>query len=526
MTLNTTDRAFRHPGVTRLEYRQLEMDRVLTAFLARLKWDGASNVLARSRDLTVANFAAILHGSERFEGFDDDLTRRWLENHLLDLVNRDKATEAVAGLRPLHGDAYRFRNARRSRPAGADEQLYALLANANQGPQTLAFLHEFFFPKAERGTHFDVETQAVVNLAKAEEANITDRRANERQRRTDPPLDPQAADRLAEDTLKLLFHADFVPRSVLVEYLSILFAFHLALYHLRIMKLLPTWVAGADAATAVDEGGLFLDVAAVPGQGPALLAERNAAAWYGRIPDFVHATFTVKKLEEFADNRVKQGRATRPKHGYVPVPDLIALLGPRHRTQRANFGGTRYSGLLDRITEAGSGPDVNPDVRRIQELKLEDFHTYVELITLFQLDFHRRYITQGLDSLLLKHHPGAALAQPRRGRRRFVLDSRLLEVLLLTAFLREGGSRGFHTAPLRVEEFLGTLRERYGLYIDRLPPGDGFTGTHITDRAALRENSRAFLARLREIGFYSDTSDAYLTQTITPRYVVPYGTGS
>ena len=40
----------------------------------------------------------------------------------------------------------------------------------------------------------------------------------------------------------------------------------------------------------------------------------------------------------------------------------------------------------------------------------------------------------------------------------------------------------------------------------------------IADRKALRENQKAFVSRLREIGFYRDLSDAYVTQTVTPRY--------
>jgi hypothetical protein len=76
------------------------------------------------------------------------------------------------------------------------------------------------------------------------------------------------------------------------------------------------------------------------------------------------------------------------------------------------------------------------------------------------------------------------------------------------------------TAELRVDEFLTILRERYGLYIDRLPTSDGFGRASITDHAALRANLSAFVDRLREIGFYADLSDAYLSQTITPRYVV------
>ena len=73
---------------------------------------------------------------------------------------------------------------------------------------------------------------------------------------------------------------------------------------------------------------------------------------------------------------------------------------------------------------------------------------------------------------------------------------------------------------MRVDAFLALLRSRYGLYIDRIPDGDGFTGAHLDDQAELRANSAAFLHRLREMSKYQDMSDAYLTQTITPRYAI------
>lgn len=62
------------------------------------------------------------------------------------------------------------------------------------------------------------------------------------------------------------------------------------------------------------------------------------------------------------------------------------------------------------------------------------------------------------------------------------------------------------------------LHQLYGLCIDRLPTGDGFGAPSIADRQALRENVAAFKARLREVGHYRDLSDAYVTQTIVPRY--------
>jgi hypothetical protein len=172
-----------------------------------------------------------------------------------------------------------------------------------------------------------------------------------------------------------------------------------------------------------------------------------------------------------------------------------------------------------------SGDDdqrLEPLIKPIVDMSLPPFDTYVEILTSARGAFHRRYLTQCLDSLLLKRRPGALLAQPRTkgGARRFVLDSLALEVMLQIAVLRPRGSLGFHTTEMRVDELLAFLRERYGLYIDRLPPGDGFADPTITDRAALRENFVAFTSRLREVGFYRDLSDAYVTQTVAPRYVI------
>ncbi|MEV5411515.1 hypothetical protein AB0K60_22090 [Thermopolyspora sp. NPDC052614] len=525
MTLNRNDKEFRHPGVSYLDYKQVEMDRVLTGFLPRLRWGGSPSVLARSADLTVDDFVTtFLEHPDLFAGFDKDTTYRWAETHLLDIVNRGRSGQAVAGLRPLHGFTYRFRNARRSRPYGADEQLYATIyhASGGLGRNTLDYLRDFFFAGVDsntetplRGRQIDVETQALINLSEVVRKDIADRRAWDRERRFHPPLYPEASNLLAEDIVDLLFHKDLIPRSVLVDYLKILFAFHLALYHLQITKLLPALVRGEHPRP---DGGFFLDVAGIPGTAAAELAERSAAVWFGRIPDFVRATFAIKKLDEFATHLVKLNRLRRPVDGLFTVRDLLALLDAPYKEDREKFGAVRLEGIVDRSQTADE--DLDATIAQIIELGLDTFTTYIEVITAFRVRFHRKYITECLDTLLLKNRPGAMIAQPRRGERRFVLDARLLEVLLQIALLRQGGGAGLRTTAMRVDEFLTVLRDRYGLYIDRLPPGDGFERPAITDYAALRENTQAFTAQLREIGFYSDLSDAYLTQTITPRYVV------
>lgn len=528
--LNRKDKEFRHEGISYLDYKQVEMDRILTALLPRLWWDGHGSVISRTRDLTVEDFVVtVQEHPESFAGFDAGVTARWLETHLLDIVSRGKPAQAVAGLRPLHGFTYRFRNARRSRSYGADEQVYEMLRHASAGRGTVALggLKDFFFAGVDAltetprlGDDVDVETQALISLSDAVKDEIADR-ADTRARRSFPPLYPEASDLLADDVLRLLQHQEFIPRTVLVEYLKILLAFHLALYHLKIMKLLPAMVRGDRNPAPAD--GLFLDVTGLPGSGAAYLAQRSAAAWLNHIPAFVRATFTVRKLEDLAESLADRGQLSRPPGGQFGVADVLPLLGPRRKEERLRFAAARLN-TIEATREPGDDDD--REYAQLLQLGLDEFTTYIEVITHYRIKFHRKYLTECLDTLLLKNRPGAMIAQPRGGRRRFTLDSRMLEVLLQLCLLKTDQPGQFETTPLRIDQFLRLLRDRYGLYIDQLPEGDGFGQAIVTDYAALRENRTAFVSRLREIGFYSDLSDAYLTQTITPRYTIGARTGT
>lgn len=547
MPLTRKDKEFRLAKVSYLDFKQLEMDRVLTALFARLAHNGFPSRLRRKFEIDLDRFVEeFLEHPEWFEGFQahPEILRRWVETHLLDLVNRGKANEAVAAPRPLHGYTYRFRNPKRSRDYGAAQQLYENLHHArnNAGQAALSHLYHFFFEGHDRTTGqadpsvtLDVETQALLRLS----AQVKDSPDTTNGRESFPPLCIGSADLLADDIQRLLFYRAFIPRSVMVEYLKILLAFHLGLFHLRLFKLLPALVrrqAGEPACapkacpmTPKTDGdpqgdcpfriGILADLTGQPESDPARLAQRSADVHFRRIPGFVKAYFSVRKLDEFAHGLRSRGKLPKSAAGWFSVSELLQLLETPYKQERENFFSARNYGLMQDSAGAALA-DVDPEMRRIAELGLSEFDTYIETLVAVRGRFHRQYITECLDSLLLKNRPGALLAQSRakRAPRRFVLDSRLLEVLLQLAVLRPGGRHGYHTGEMRIEELLGFLRQRYGIHIDRLPKGDGFDSTSMGDRKALSENLTAFKGRLREIGFYRDLSDAYVTQTITPRY--------
>ena len=545
MALSKRDREFRLPKISYLDFKHIEMDRVLTAFFARLAHNGYPSRLRRTIELSTEAFVdEFLAHPEWFAGFEAhrEMLTRWVETHLMDVVNRGKPSQAIAAPRPLHGFTYRFRNPKHSRDYGAAQHLYELLYSARNGAGQKAIEHLdlFFFQghdkvtgRADSGTTLDVETQALLRLLDQVE-DAADTRAG---RESFAPLCVGAADLLAEDVMRVLFYQRFIPRSVMVEYLKVLFAFHLALYHLRLLKLLPSLVRrkGGDPTCAAcpmnpksrddphgdcpHQMGLVVDVAGQPGTPMADLAERSADLHYRRIPTFVKAYFATRKLDEFATDLVRRGKLTRPATGEFTVGEVLALLGPMHTAEREKFFGQRVYGLIQDSSGALDS-DLDPELKAVTEMGLGDFDTYIEMLVALRGRFHRQYLTECLDSLLLKNRPGALIAQPRvkNAPRRFVLDSRLLEVLLQIAVLQPGGVLGYHTGDLRIDELLTFLRQRYGLYIDRLPRGDGFGVQSITDHRALRTNLVAFTSRLREVGFYRDLSDAYVTQTVTPRY--------
>ena len=547
MALKLRDKQFRLAKISHLDFKVIEMDRVLTGLFARISHKGMDSRLMKG-DNTIGDFVAhFLEKPDRFQGFDKFpvLLRGWLETHLLDLVNRGKQTQAVAAPRPLHGYTYRFRNPKFCRDYGASEHLYEMLWHARNetGKRALDRLRNFFFegidPQTEQensSVMIDVETQALLSLSSEQ---MTQDAPLPGSREPYAPVCIGSTDLLANDVIRLLTYHKVIPRTVMVEYLKVLLAFHLALYHLRLMKLLPLLLKkkGREPicqpnrcpmkplSTEDPQGdcpyriGIFVDVRNLPGERAAELAEQSADFHYRRIPGFIRANFITKKLDEFGQSLLQFGKLQGGARRKLTIWEVLQLQDDVRSTDRNAFFNARLMNLLE--DAVGEDDALDPEIEKVIDQDLGDMEKYIECILAVRSDYHRAAIVKALDSLLLKNRPGALLAQARAARqpRRFVLDSRLLEVLLQIAVLRYDPQTRLHrTEEIRIKELLTFMRERYGLFVDRLPVGEGFGEPAIQDREALRVNKEAFKNKLREIGFFQDLSDAYITQHVTPRY--------
>lgn len=553
MSIETRDKEFRTPKTTYVDFKHIEMDRVLTMLFPRLKFDGyGKSRVNRGADLTVEDFLEeMLDHPEWFAGFDSNpnVVRKWIETDLLDVVNRGKVNQAVASPRPLHGNTYKFRNVKHTRDYGAAEQIYWMLYYARKGGGQAArdALKNFFFAGVDLVTDrvidccdqnltLDVETQAILRLDQQVKQDIKDSKKPSR----DPPLCIGQADLLANDVLRLLAYEPYIPRSVLVEYLKTLFAFHLVIYHSKIFYFLPKMVKQQvgnpicskencpidSAKLCATEGCPFrisflIDMGDPNNEQMSELAIKSAEMLYRQIPHFIHANFVVKKLDEMADYLSnKTGKIASPSGGSFDVFELLQLLAPKYKADRDAYFKFRLANLIEEAT-AGS-EDLDPEIQNVTAMGLNEFDTYIEILMAYRAKYHNQYITECLDSLMLKNKESGLLVQSgaRGSPRRYVMGSRLLEVLLQLAVLTQHDGH-FVTREIKIEELLEFLRERYGIYIDRLPEFDKERySDSIHNRKAMRQNVEAFKKRLREIGFYEDLSDAYVTQKVYPRYTI------
>ncbi len=467
---------------------------------------------------------------DRFPGFAEhpEAARAWLTNDLLEIMNRGKpGREVVVGPRPFHLNAFKLANPKAMADHGAAQQVWALLYHADR--PLLARLKAFFgrgldlaLDRYDGTTPLDLETLAVLGLVDQAQVDQSTATAPE-------PLTPLCLGQgrlLADDLRRLLAYEDIVPRHVLAGYVRTIIGLHLALYMLRLFRLVPARVDRArlrqlQPGCPVDEGEtpevtacpyhdeIILDLTDDPTSPSAALARASAATHLARITPYVRAVILLNRVKDFATVQAASGRRPPAR----TVDDLLAII----TAPPADMDGFFRARIADVLSDDPTGEE--PIVKAILQLgELPPLEQYVELVCLQRLKNERRKLTDLLDSLTQKNRPGGFLRQPAGARkaRWFVLGSALLEALVQIAVIERDDAGGLHSRNLLLDDFMDWLRTRYGFVIyapaHRLVPPD--------EQDAWRHNERALRERLHQIGFFTDLSDAYNSQTLRPRYRV------
>lgn len=546
MKLAREDYEFNNTQICHIMPKHIELDRALINLYMLLKHDGKRIVAKIGRgevDITFIVNQLLTQHPDELRGFADhpDVVRDWVYSDLVDIVYRgipDK--ESVAAPLPLHLNAYKLRNPKQAKDYRAAEHLYSMLRAGDPGliRRLADFLGQGMDASAsydtyDRQTSLDLDTLMIVRMVDA--PNLKDS-ASSQPGYLDPPLCIGQARLLAADTRALLVYERVVPRRVLIGYLRAAFGLHLGLYLLRLFRQVSGWVRDGEAHPAclncpVDPNAaqpfagcpyafqntqaelplpeLLVDMGEDYTGHLASLARENCARIYAQMNDYIQAVFTINQAKRFAAS--DRGRRHLPQPPQS-VGDLVALL-----KAPSNVMLNYFSDRIDDLVPSDALAEEREDVRAIYDMEtLNPLQRFVELVALERTRYYRKYLTEQLDTVLMKNQDTCLLRQGkgRRNERRWHIGSQMLEMLVQVAVLKPEGT-GFHSRPILVDDLLFWMRQRYGLTL--MPEWPGAT---IQDYEAFNANLNTLRRRLREIGFYTDLSDAYNAQTIRPRYEI------
>jgi hypothetical protein len=340
------------------------------------------------------------------------------------------------------------------------------------------------------------------------------------------PLAERAAVALREDmAIFIEVYGGVVPRQAFMQMLEAEIGLGVTALLLSTLSVLSTW----EQTGRVPEGAaqipwpLFVD--ASQGQEKALreLSEASVMECLRRFERFPVLMMLLRVL----DDRVRNDRKLREQ--LPPVyPDSAAfvnLLGDIYQGQHSRAEAV-FDALDEDCQRLAEGLDAElgmPDMaQRLRNGRINPALRLAEVLCELMGDKQqRRQFMKILESTLMTDRPNG-LAIKRRVRRSeggvsravdlraIVLTSPLLDFLVHRHLRKAAKGKPFH--PLSLQEFLKLLRERYGLYVDREPPG------HAIPQELLRRNRVWLERRLRDLGLLIGVNDAESMKQLKSRY--------
>ena len=508
--------AFRNPQLFDADIKSVNLERLLSNLYLLIATDGAPVTLGAKKLITLDTLKEWMKklGEEgKISGVLDekgevvDAVEDWLRSNLVDLVNRgNMVKENVASLLPMHLMSYRIQNRRFNRDYQASDQVFMMLRQHPEVKEALKkYLGRGWDPQSKsliKSADLDVDTTAILLLTQ----KVEDKKKPNSEIKNDKPLLTEQTDKFCEDIRRLLQYQDLLPRNVLIDYLRILIGFHLALYMMKMVYLLPKMRA-AGTVGVEDDWSMVVDLNDSLDSPVSFVACQDMEKIINGLSNYLHTTFEINTIQTRLRNKGED----------VDIPRVLDEL------INVDKGAEWFESQIDSILEFVDNDD---DLKAINEkLKYfpekDHFDRYIHLLEMtsggisYQLKYHRDFIDRaGMKNTSSKlMADGRGKRHPRRG----VLGSKLLETLVQILVLEPTGDGKYKSRSFSINELAQAIRDRYGLIINGASE-PRFENAGVDVHAAFKQNMEAFKDKLRQIGFYTDLSDACLLQKIRPRY--------
>lgn len=510
--LDKSEAVFRNELILAADAKAVNLDNTLTNLFMLIRNNGARINMRIKKEHTFASLQDYLENLEKHNsivGYSEnkEAAEDWLRCNIVNLVYRGNVVkEKISSLRPVHLESYRIRNIAQTRDYNSSDQIFLVL---RMKPEILESLRDYLSKGWDNMTkdisknqQLDVDSAGILQLIK----NIQiDPKSTAQLNKVRPLLEEQA-NLFCDDILRLLVYKDSIPRNVFIEYLRTLIGFHLSLYTQKAIHLLPIMVKEG-TRNVEDDFSVIVDVTDNFESKVSRFACEDMEKTINCLYGFFKATFEINAVQKRYESE-------------MPNLDSIDQLLDKLKNKSESFDAYyehKFKDILNRFRD-----EEEDDKKNLQEsVQFEDtyFDKYVMTILKAKGPYQYRYYQQFLDNVSMKNTDYGFIAdgRSRKHTRRAVLGSRLLETLVQLLVLKPKEGGGFTSQSLSIDELVSKLRNRYGIVINGINE-PRFTDADLETHIAFKENVDAFKNKLRQIGFYTDLSDAYILQKIRPRY--------
>lgn len=504
--------AFLNKDIFYVDVKQVKLDRVLTNLFVKMYADGAPVTLAYRKEYTMDKLKenlAILENSGLIKGVSDNPegVEDWLRSSLLELVNRGNVVkEHVSTLKPLHLLSFRVQNSKYCRDYRASDQLYLMLRTNKAVMDGLVKYLSKGWDKNSGSIisqeTLDVDTTGILYITK----DLRERKNMNKEADTIPlPFLKKQADLFTDDIRRLLLYKDKLPRAVFIDYLRILCGLHLSLYGMKVVYLLPKMVE-AGTRDVDDDWSMIVDLTDNLDSDVAQYACKDVEKMENGYGKYIRSTYMVDIIQQRkscnVDEALRYLKEDNDKSGEFYESILNSIKNSLPENEEKEFDQNDFIEMLEYF------PDNDFFDMFIQVLEKSNLGGY-----------QYRYLREFIDSTAMKNSPSMLLADSRSRRhpRRGALGSKLLETMVQILVLKETPTGNYESRSLSIDELADGIRQRYGLIINGVGE-QRFSNADVEMNSAFRNNVEAFKNKLRQIGFYTDMSDACILQKIHPRY--------
>jgi hypothetical protein len=532
MALDKKHKAFRFPKAMPIDANNVIFEQAFARLLVLVRTKGMPITTTTKATLHPEDLVEVIaQDKEHFQGIKDDPQRKrllehWLASDFTTCVKegRGHSGEArIASMKPIHMSTIKLLDPRvRSQDRDVSVFLYNIFRDSG------LLDAEYFLPFLTLGTKdfgehdlkihepeaksLDIETLFLLRLLEHFKVDMADRK---KKVATHDFLCLAQKQLIVNDTARLLVYKQSIPRRELIQYLMMLLSFHTALYCIKTFSLINGVVETkklrcsrckgfksdslSDLSDCEHHPDIFVDLTNGQNETCDELAKDNVARHYARMYRYFRSHYKMAKLDEFA----------RTFQSYTgAIDELTKFMG--HKDLDAYF---RRS--LSDVIVLDAGEEQDLEIQAIVDLKLPPFDAYVEILTQKTFKTRMRNHKALMASLCGLNRDDGFLHGGRGQKRKYVIGNQLLELLVQLAVVDARGGK-FYTKPITISDFVKWLGGRYGILIDKTK-----TSSDSPDVArALEANYSALKDRLRQLGFFTDLSDASISQVIRPRFPI------